>query len=38
MREAEKVNKLLAEKMERSTSIMTKFKSDITLRVDGIAN
>lgn len=38
MEETQKLNRVLSEKMEKVTTTMTKFKSDITLKVEGIVN
>lgn len=38
MEETQKLNRVLSEKMEKVTTTMTKFKSDITLKVEGVVN
>lgn len=38
MKETKAINQSITEKMEKSNSNMTKFKSDLSLRVDGIIN
>jgi len=38
MVDTQALNKILSEKMEKTTSILTKFKSDLLMRVEGICN
>lgn len=38
MRETQAVNQSITEKMEKANAGMTKFKSDLSLRVDAIVN
>ena len=38
MRETERLNKALAEKMEKINAMLTKFKSDLNIRIENTAN
>lgn len=38
MKETQAINQSITEKMEKANASMTKFKSDLSLRVDAIVN
>lgn len=38
MKETQAINQSITEKMEKANAGMTKFKSDLSLRVDAIVN